>query len=305
MENVTTINPQFDWLTVRKDEQANQTELTTTYAITDEMYRYATDPAERARVERDMEANTGLIVFNALTDDSVDSATAPIGLLIKDNHLLTFFAPETNYLGEYVLAPSSALRMPAKSDLQPMDAAISLMYRATSAYLDRINQIDQKRIKVQRSLKANPQHSAVDELMDLETRLVYYLSSLRANTAMLQELQRLPVVPLNDAQKEHLDDILIESKQGLEMAQMASDIAERVSSSYANRLDSNLNNTMKLLTAYSVILTMPSIVSGFFGQNTGVPFQNSTWGWQISIGITAILGYIAYRLLRRAHLFDR
>ncbi|MGY0303539.1 CorA family divalent cation transporter [Limosilactobacillus fermentum] len=63
-------------------------------------------------------------------------------------------------------------------------------------------------------------------------------------------------------QQSDLDDVIIEAQQGLEMAQMTSDVTGRVSDAYSKVLDSNLNQTMKFLTVYSIILSIPPIVSG-------------------------------------------
>ena len=73
------------------------------------------------------------------------------------------------------------------------------------------------------------------------------------------------------------------------MAQMTSDVVSRVSSAYSNVLDSNLNQTMKFLTVYSIILAIPPIVSGFYGENVkSLPFAQNDWAWQITVIITLI-----------------
>lgn len=106
------------------------------------------------------------------------------------------------------------------------------------------------------------------------------------------------------SQEEHqaLDNVLIEAKQGQEMAQMASDIIDRVSNAYSNLLDSNLNNTMKFLTVYSIILMIPPIVFGFYGQNVPIPWQHSPLAWILTIVVSAILIGILVRYFHKNNL---
>lgn len=60
------------------------------------------------------------------------------------------------------------------------------------------------------------------------------------------------------------------------------------------------NNVMKVLTLYSIVLTIPGIVFGFFGMNVHFPFTQDHWGWLITIGIAVLLSaLIAVRLNHR------
>lgn len=116
---------------------------------------------------------------------------------------------------------------------------------------------------------------------------------------MLQSLKRFVPVKFSAAQLERLDDIIVEAQQGLEMANIASDIIGRVSNAYSNILDNSLNNTMWVLTIFSIVLTMPNIVFGFFGQNVDLPFMKNPFGWEITVVIAIALCVLTIWLLRR------
>ena len=68
---------------------------------------------------------------------------------------------------------------------------------------------------------------------------------------------------LSDQEKERLDDVLIEAQQLVEMTKLSSQILQQLSGTYNNVLNNNLNDTMRILTVLSVLLTIPTIVSGF------------------------------------------
>lgn len=62
-------------------------------------------------------------------------------------------------------------------------------------------------------------------------------------------------------------------------------ILQQLSCTYNNVLNNNLNDTMKLLTVISILLTVPDIVTGFFGMNVQIPFTEYSHGWGIALGI--------------------
>ncbi|MCC3238167.1 magnesium transporter CorA family protein, partial [Pediococcus acidilactici] len=115
--------------------------------------------------------------------------------------------------------------------------------------------------------KTRLNHRRIQSMLQLETSLIYLLTSLKSNTSLLNSMMRLPNLNLTKAQRNRLEEIIIESEQSQEMAQLSSDIIEQVSKSYSDILDNNLNNTMKFLTILSIVLAVPNIVFGFFGQN--------------------------------------
>jgi Mg2+ and Co2+ transporter CorA len=53
------------------------------------------------------------------------------------------------------------------------------------------------------------------------------------------------------------------------------------------------------LTVLSVLLTIPTIVSGFFGMNVPLPFEHNASGWIIVIVISLFLWFGLSYVLRK------
>ncbi|MBC1406167.1 magnesium transporter CorA family protein, partial [Listeria welshimeri] len=68
---------------------------------------------------------------------------------------------------------------------------------------------------------------------------------------------------------------------------------------YNNVLNNNLNDTMKILTVLSVLLTLPTMVAGFFGMNMPLPLEHNAYGWIISIIISLVLWLVLSLILRK------
>ena len=70
-----------------------------------------------------------------------------------------------------------------------------------------------------------------------------------------------------------------------------------------NILNNNLNDTMQFLTVWSLLLTVPTIVTGFFGMNVSLPILNKPIDWVIiTIGTIAVMAWLLW-YLRRHNMF--
>lgn len=73
------------------------------------------------------------------------------------------------------------------------------------------------------------------------------------------------------------------------MTRLSSEILDQLSGTYNNLLNNNLNDTMKILTIWSLLLTIPTIVTGFFGMNMPLPFTHSEASWIVTVVISVAL----------------
>jgi len=46
---------------------------------------------------------------------------------------------------------------------------------------------------------------------------------------------------------------------------------------------------MKVLTIYTIVLSIPTIVSGFYGMNMKLPVADQEWSWVLSLIITLVI----------------
>lgn len=284
------LNEHSYWVSVFEPLPNERQELFERYEVTSDMLDYAIDPFEKARIEIDHDAHITLLIFDVYVahPEEDDDVTAPIGIMLTNNNVLTFTNAQTNFVNGVISQLIKDVR-----DHHPInsiyDVVLPLLYRLSTDYFMPIRKADNQRKALQKNIRKRNERVSINNFMELETNLVYVLSSLQGNVSLLQEFKRRFVYTLSSDQQDKLDDAIIEAQQGLEMAQMTSDVVSRVSSAYSNVLDSNLNQTMKFLTVYSIILAIPPIVSGFYGENVkSLPFAQNDWAWQITIIITLI-----------------
>lgn len=286
--------------------EAEQEQLATQYGITQEMFGYAFDVDERARIEEGDDSPVTLIVYDVLLtknlNDEEKDPTGPIAMAINGDHLIMFTNTNNQFVVDDLLANKKHIKYHTEG---PLQVILGIMYRLSARYFDAIHAIDKDRQKLQRTLKTETSRAAITKLMGMQTKLVYYLTSLRSNASLVQELTHDKKLAIDDNDRERIDDILVELKQGLEMAQMASEVIEHLSDAYTNVLDNDLNNTMQFLTVISVALAVPTIIFGFFGQNVWLPLARTKWSWLSTILISAFIIFMGFLLFRAYQHFKK
>lgn len=300
------INKQHTWVAINEPTQVEKEKLIHHYQVTDEMIGYAIDPNERARIETDRDTNIFLLIFDVLSKDiTASGSTEPIGIMLVNDYVLTFTRSSTEFVNTVFAHHLNNALLHSKKEVAPLTIIFRTLYELSVQYFDAVNNINRQRQQIQKSMAHRISRKSISDMLGLETSLVYYLTSLRSNNALLTSMNRMQEIQMTTGQHEQLEDVIVESQQGEEMAQLATDIIERVANANSNILDSDLNNTMKFLTVFSIVLAVPSIVFGFFGQNVLVPFSHSIIGWELTILITVILILIVLLILNLNNFFKK
>ena len=106
-------------------------------------------------------------------------------------------------------------------------------------------------------------------------------------------------IKFNTIDEDLLEDVLIENKQAMEMSKIYSDILSGVMDAYSSIISNNLNGVMKILTAITIIISVPTMISSFWGMNVKVPMQDNPWGFAIILIASILIGIIVTIILKR------
>lgn len=275
------------WLNVPRDDVMGIKNLKEEYGISDEMLTYSLDKNERARVEYDTLDDILLLVTNVPHQQKIENhyETSPVAFILKENGLFTFTTQNT----EYVIRLIRSI-LDRDSEINVYSLLFRTLFLISDSFFPLIEEVNSERQRLNQKLREKTTNRKLLALSDLEVGLVYLVTGTKQNVVLLEQIKALAIYrKLTEKEKEQLDDALIEAKQAVEMTNLASQILDQLSGTYNNLLNNNLNDTMKFLTVWSLILTVPTIVTGFFGMNLQLPFTHSVFGWGIALFISLIL----------------
>lgn len=299
MINEIILNHDIRLIDVHSTRDLNDTDrkdLIEKYELTNEILDYADDENERARFEYDDINNTHLIVYNIQNENDqvndLSQRVLPISFAIKDKQLFLFTNDATNYVKDYILSAKNHLSNEAKNEA--WEYIFYAFDRISSDYSNKVSEIDSKRNKIQKLIrKYHSSESLILDLADLEDLTTYLNTAINGDFTVVKQLELVASgnqsLHITKITREHLHDSLIEIEQIKNQADLSSDIIDRISNTYNNILNNRTNTTMKVLTIYTIVLSIPTIVSGFYGMNMKLPVADQQWSWIFSLIITAVI----------------
>jgi len=314
MINEIVLNDSISLIDVHSTTNLNDDDrmkLIEEYRLTNEVLDYADDENERARFEYDDLSKTYLIVYNVQNEndkvEDLSQRVLPISLAIKDQQLFLFTNDATHYIKDYLIDVKNHLSKKYQKEI--WEFIFNTFDQISSDYSDQISEIDLQRNKIQSLIRRH--HSSENQILDLsdlEDLTTYLNTAINDNYTVVKQLQMVSsgnsqVIHLDKVSKEHLHDSLVEIEQIKNQVDLSSDIIDRISNTYNNILNNRTNTTMKILTVYTIILSIPTIVSGFYGMNMKLAIADQKWSWVFSLIITvAIILIILWDLHRRNSL---
>jgi magnesium transporter len=211
-------------------------------------------------------------------DDQQGYETIPLGMLVHPDYLITTCLRPNPILGEFERGVVREFATFWKTRF-----VLQILQRVSAFYLRYLGRIDRETDKLERELRLSMKNAEIFDLLSLQKSLVYFTTSLRSNEAVLQKLSRTKTVKMYEEDEELLEDVQVENKQASEMAKIYTDILTGMMGAFTSVISNNLNRVMKLLTTFTIILSIPTIVGSLWGMNVPVPFREYRYGFLITI----------------------
>ncbi|MDK2820970.1 MAG: magnesium transporter [Clostridia bacterium] len=251
-----------------------------------EFLKYPLDEEERPHME--IEDNQILIIIAVpVVENKIGNyTTIPLGIVVTENFIVTICLEELSMLEGFINNKVKGLATFKKTRF-----VFQIFYYNALLYLKYLREIDRRTDEIERELQKSMRNKELIRLLDLEKSLVYFTTSLRSNEIIMERILRGKILKMYEEDQDLLEDVIIENKQAIEMADIHSNILSGMMDAFASIISNNLNIVMKFLTAITIILALPTMVASFFGMNVPVPFQNSPHGFMFAIGISVFLSF--------------
>ncbi len=269
------------------------------FDIPPELLRSALDEEESAHI--DSEDDTTLIIIDVPVVEKVSKgisySTMPIGIMITEKNVITVSLKESTILTEFSEGVVRNVMTNFKTHF-----VLHIMLRMASKYLQYLKQIDKISNRIERSLRRSAKNKELEQLLDVEKSLVYFSSSLKADEITLEKIMRGRYIKLYEEDQDLLEDVLIEVKQAVDMAAIYLNILNGTMDVFASIISNNLNIVMKIQASLTLLVSVPTVISGIYGMNIvgGIPFDK--WWW-FPIALSGVLMVIMYIILKRKDMF--
>ncbi len=259
----------------------------------------ALDEEESSRVELE-DGYTLILVDIPATEirhDKETYTTIPLGIILTGDIIITICTEETPVLQAFING-----RVKEFSTKKKLRFVYQILFRVASLYQSHLRIIDKKRTEIEERIDSNTEDADLIDLHALESTLVYFATSLRANGAVLDRLTRYKRLEQYPDDKDLLDDVIVENRQAIEMTMIYRDIINGTRELMSSVLDNRLNNVMKVLTSVTLVMGIPTLISGLYGMNVnskGMPFASNPYGFGIVCTMSLVICIALLLLLKR------
>ncbi|WP_167628148.1 magnesium transporter CorA family protein [Listeria valentina] len=279
-------------------EEINQ--IAEEYQIPLEFLEDSLDKDESARIERDDDTDSVLIIcdFPVIDEDDIHYAsfeTVPLGIILTKDYFITICTIDSSIIQSFVKRRIKGFYTHMKTRF-----ALQILYLISTQFLRHLKRLNRQTDDIEKELHESMKNKQLYDLMGIEKSLVYFVTALKSNKVVLDKMMRQNIVKMYEEDQDLLEDVIIENRQGIEMAEVHSNILSGMMDAYASIISNNMNIVMKFLTSFTIILTIPTMVFSFYGMNVDLPFMHLPLAWVLTLGISfGIAGTLAFVFWRR------
>lgn len=259
----------------------------------------ALDQEESSRIE--LEDGYTLILVDIPTTEvrheKNSYTTIPLGIILTQDVIVTVCTEDTPVLKNFVNN-----RVKEFSTKKRLRFVYQILYRTAAMYQMNLRIIDKRRTEIEERIGDKTEDVDLIDLHELESTLVYFATSLRANSVVLDRLTRYKRLEQYPEDKELLDDVIVENRQAIEMTSIYRDIINGTRELMSSVIDNRLNNVMKYLTSITVVMAIPTVISGLYGMNVNekwMPFSDTPHGFLIICVLTLLSCVLTLWFLRK------
>lgn len=274
------------WININSDLISEYSSIYDTYEIDDEMIEYALDKNERAHMEYNRRTKTLVVIYNVLNLSKEENhyETIPLTFVVRQNQIVTISNSQNEYIIDAIVE-----ELEENLHWNVFNLLLHSLFVISEHYFPVIEKLNKEQQNISKLLRKKTTKNNLFALSDLEIGGMYLVSATKQNAVVLEQLKTQQAFKeFDDFEREQLEDNIIEAKQLVEMTDLHLQILRQISGTYNNVLNNNLNDTMKFLTVISILMTIPDIVTGFFGMNVQIPLTELRYGWAIILFIIAL-----------------
>jgi len=239
----------------------------------------ALDMYELPRIEREGD-NIILFIRDAQEQDhdKDDTYTIPLTVIVGSKYLITISPVKSKTIRSMI---DSGLRF---STTQRSKFLIYLLLLISKNFTKSIKNI-KSNVLVQKKEIKKVKGLDITKLIDIEEILNQYISALAPMKIAIEAMGKGGYIHLYPNDNDLLEDMIIAIRQSVDNCTVSVKSIKNLRDSYQAIFTNNLNNTIRLLTSLTVILTVPTIISSVFGMNIPLPLANN----EMAFAIVALL----------------
>jgi magnesium transporter len=179
-----------------------------------------------------------------------------------------------------------------------------LLYKVVDSSFDycfpMLRKIGNKLDRLEEQIFDGRSEEVVRDISNVKQEIINFRKIIRPGRPVLRDLERTKQRYMADDLEIYFDDIIDASERIWDMLENYKEVVEALEDTNESVISHNLNNVLRVLTAFSVILLPLTLIASIWGMNVHVPGQGSIHAFWIIVGVMVIvfgssIGYFRHR----------
>ncbi|MEM9337039.1 MAG: magnesium transporter CorA family protein [Patescibacteria group bacterium] len=260
------------WVHVESPTDEEMETLVGEFGLDDGILEDARDFFEVPRLERSGNA-TYFFTRYPYEEEKEDTDTAPLLIVMSESFVLTLAQRKVPLFESYIEGKEEVITT------QKAKFFIQIMTGVTAAFEKELVRL-RRAVHRDRAKLRKIGNREIVRFVNYEHRLNDMVAAVVPTNTWLQQVPNGNYMQLFNDDIELMEDLMIANSQLVDSARSVLKTIQNVRNATEAILTNNLNATIKTLTAITIILTVPTMLSSLYGMNIGLPLSehpNAFW----------------------------
>lgn len=224
-----------------------------------------------------------------ITDNSkgIRYRTIPFGMVLTDTHFVTICSTEAEVLLNTFIKNCQGL-----GKHMQVQNVLDMLHHVAQRYLRLMHTMEFEIAEAEEELSRSYRNSELYTLLYLNEGLLFMTISLKQMLYLMRKINHEQYLEMLPNGVELFEDTIIEMEQAYSVAQINQLNSNNVMDAYGNIIQNNVSHIVKLLTALTIVLSIPTLIASIYGMNVPLPFQEEPAAFSILIVIMVVLSGI-------------
>jgi magnesium transporter len=280
------------WINVISPTIEEMEDLKVKLNVPDDFISAATDDDEKPRYE--MEEKSKLFIFRVPTIEEDSVVTHPLSIIINSDNITTVHLKKLE-----ILEPFKKGKVKGFSTTKRTRFLLQILLNINKHFLRMLDSIEKQIEESEKNLPRSLRNEEILKLLSVQKTLTYFSTAAISNKSVLDLIMKGNIVRLFEEDEDILEDIIIENNQCIDMVSVYGKILNNMMNASASIVSNNINAVMKILASITILLSIPTIITSFYGMNVSLPLQTHPTASFLTILISIFLMFLVIIIFSR------
>ena len=263
------------------------------------------DQDERPRVDLDIQNQYIEVVLRFPLDLNDEMKSLPIICFIKPKSYCLILHQYDDFIS---ISIKQAKRLKPES-LQPNGflPVLSLIKYLTGLALQTekiIKQLQTTKDDLENQIFKSRETAGLKDIFHLSKSVVIFENNMKGNLMQLRKLMKHELLEIqsNTELGSKFDDLETDFEQYYDQIRIMREILNSSLDAYGGIVSNNLNEVMKTLTIFTILLSSPILIASVYGMNIDLPFSDHPLAIYFIIALSFILSAIMILYMKRRNI---